>query len=82
MSARSIRVNVRAITRERGRRGWTADELARRAGVSAQTLSNIARDGRCSPGVLRKLARAFAVATPEPGIDALLAEEAAAEHAA
>jgi DNA-binding XRE family transcriptional regulator len=69
-------VNPAAIARERGRRGWTADDLAKHAGVSAQTLSNINRDGRCSPGVLRAIARAFADARPEPGVDALLAEVA------
>jgi transcriptional regulator with XRE-family HTH domain len=77
LSARSIDVNIAAITRERGRRGWTASELAGRAGVSAQTLSNIAHTGRCSPGVLRAIARAFAKATPEPGVDILLADDAA-----
>jgi len=72
-SARSIRVDIDAIAHQRALRGWTCGELAERAGVSPQTLSNVNRSGRCSPAVLRKLARAFAKADPLEGAEALLA---------
>jgi DNA-binding XRE family transcriptional regulator len=72
-SPRSVGVNVAAIAHQRALRGWTCGELAERAGVSPQTLSNVNRTGRCSPAVLRKLAKAFAKVDPLEGVDALLA---------
>jgi transcriptional regulator with XRE-family HTH domain len=60
------------LDRELIRRGWTANDLALAAGVSAATLSGARHGRRVAPRTLRKIALALSKAPVVAGIEELL----------
>jgi transcriptional regulator with XRE-family HTH domain len=55
----ALRVNAALLRLDTVRRGWTGARLAARAKVSQMTVSRVFRGQACTPGTLRKLARAL-----------------------
>ena len=68
----TARVSRDRLDRELACRGWTANDLARAAGVSAATISGVRKGGRVAPLTLRKIAIALTQAEVVPGVEQLL----------
>jgi transcriptional regulator with XRE-family HTH domain len=65
---------IPALARLRGRRGWTARDLARRADIADETVSRIENGHQPSTRTIYKLATALEMGFDE--LAALLTEEA------
>ena len=68
----TARLSCNRLDRELACRGWTANDLARAAGVSAATISGARKGGRVAPMTLRKIAIALTKAPVVPGVAELL----------
>ena len=71
------RVHTVVLLTELAKRGWTASDLARAAGVSAATVSAAVRGRRISARTLRRFAEALHRQPEVPGAEALVLVDAA-----
>ena len=78
--AYGVAVRGRELLREMRARGLTGAELARRAGVSAATVSQAVNDRRVHPRKLQAIVAVIASLEPVPGIARFAAEAAEADE--
>lgn len=71
-----VKVDLAALDRECALRGWLKTDLAREIGAHPDSITDVYRDGRCTPRMLKRLAAAFARSEPVAGADGLLARSA------
>ena len=76
------RVRTTILLAELAKRGWTASDLARAAGVSGATVSAAVQGRRISARTLRRFAEALHRQPEIPGAAALVLVEAAGQSSA
>lgn len=72
----SVQLSPEKVRRELATRGWSASDLAKRAGVGRSTVSQALLGRPIANPVAKKIADAFDGHQPTPGLTELLAEEA------
>jgi lambda repressor-like predicted transcriptional regulator len=70
--AAGVAIDTKKLRRAMAERGWSAGDLARTAGLSANTMTEALRGRPVAPGTLRKIVAAITSTPPLQGVETIL----------